>query len=73
MSSLVGSDSGARGAHVKGQTSGQHKKGDNLFGPCAVAAVAAGGSCVLLSGCFSFLGNFSSFLLIFSVTRAIAE
>ena len=41
MSSLVGSDSGARGAHIKGQTTGQlKKKGDNLFGPRVFAVVA---------------------------------
>ena len=39
----------------------------------AVAARAAGGSCVFLSGCFSFRVDFSFFLLIFSVIQAIAE
>ena len=30
------------------------------------AVVAPGGFCTFLSGCFSFLGNFSSFLVNFS-------
>ena len=48
---------------------------------CVVAAVAAGccccrrclWSCVFLSDCCSFLGKCSLFLLIFSVTQAVAE
>ena len=38
----------------------------------AAVAVAARGSCVFLSGCCSFLGKCSLFL-IFSVTQAVAE
>ena len=39
----------------------------------AAAAGAVGGSCVFLSGCFSFRVDFSFFLRIFSVTQASAE
>ena len=40
---------------------------------CFLLSSAAGGSCVFLRGCLSFLGNFSLFLLTFSVTQAVAE